>query len=86
MSGPDRAALVERIATEIGFQIGRHIDIDVRANQMTGDELNILASAALDIALEEAARVAEGMYKNGQIGPDIAAAIRALKSNGGGNG
>lgn len=36
------------------------------------------ARAAMAIALEEAAKVAEGMYQQGQIGGDIAAAIRKL--------
>ena len=35
--------------------------------------------AAIDIVLEEAAKVAEGLYQEGQIGGDIAAAIRELK-------
>ena len=36
------------------------------------------AHVAIRIALEEAARVAEKMYRKGQIGEDIAAAIRAM--------
>lgn len=37
-----------------------------------------LVDVAIAIALEEAARKAASMYRNGQIGADIAAAIRAL--------
>ena len=36
------------------------------------------AAAAIAIVLEEAARTAERMHRKGQIGPDIAAAIRAM--------
>jgi hypothetical protein len=38
-----------------------------------------IADAAIAVALEEAARLSEKMYRKGQIGSDIAAAIRGMK-------
>jgi hypothetical protein len=63
---PRRAALVERMALDIGIHV--HAEME---------ELRIAASAALDLALEEAAKAAfEACACNG-----AAAAIRTLKGN-----
>ncbi len=44
----------------------------------TKDALFVQMRAVRTIVLEEAAKVAEGLYQQGQIGGDIAAAIRKL--------
>ena len=78
-----REEMREKLATELGFQIGLNVEADVRANQMTGEELLILADAAIALVraetLEEAARVALEEYRKSSSGEEIAAAIRALK-------
>lgn len=82
--------LREAVATELGFQIGRHVEADVRANQLTGEELTILADAAISIirpaVLEEAAKVAEGnglrQYTGKPLIDEIASAIRAMAKEG----
>lgn len=64
--------LRERVARAIEATIRHAVEPDVRANQMTPDELAMLADAALAIALEEAARVAEGpVYRTSGTG-DVA--------------
>ena len=45
----------------------------------TKNRFRFAARAAKAIVLEEAAKVAEGLYQQGQIGGDIAAAIRKLE-------
>jgi hypothetical protein len=67
-----RATLVERMAAL--FREMATLE-KLRSGPFTWDEM---ASAALDLALEEAAKVAETFL----YGHEAAAAIRALKGNG----
>lgn len=50
-------------------------------NSRAEDEARATAARLRAVVLEEAAKKAEKMYRVGQIGSDIAAAIRALKEN-----
>lgn len=74
-----RAALVERMLEAFANASGLGILPDEEEDEEWREDLVNGMSAAIDLALEEAAKVANSMYKKGQIGEDIAAAIRALK-------
>lgn len=75
MSG-DRDALVERVAWGICEKCYPPKCSEPKPCQGCTEE----ASAALDIAMEEAAKVAYQEWLDGTPPPEIAAAIRALKS------
>ena len=84
--------LREAVARAIKSTIRHAIEPDARANQMTPDELSMVADAAIAVVLEEAAKVAdrnaaeawaEGAEETRGLmrmqAADIAAAIRAMK-------
>ena len=75
--------LVQKVRQAIAISIFQNVEVDVRAQQMTDDELDAMSSAAIAIALEEAAKVAEAHEDDMGHGKGaiIAAAIRALKSS-----
>ena len=51
--------LREAVARAIKSTIRHAVEPDARANQMTPDELSMVADAAIAVVLEEAAKVAE---------------------------
>lgn len=74
--------LRERVARAVEVIIRYAVEPDARANEMTADELAMIADAAIAICMEEAARVAEGnglrQYTGKPLIDEIAAAIRAF--------
>jgi len=83
------AELVERAARAIAIAIKAVVEPDVRAHEMTDEELAVLSSSATRIALEEAAKVAEAhdlaimsTTAADVRANEIAAAIRGLIGSG----
>ena len=75
--------LVDRVARAIAVEVRTVTESDVRAFELTREEYAALALAAIAVALEEAARVADDYYSkmarhHDYCGSVIAAAIRAM--------
>jgi hypothetical protein len=67
--------LVERVARAIRSSIQYEVEPDVRANQMTDEELATVARAALSVARreirEECARVADSFHRTKEVTRDL---------------